>query len=87
MAVVRQLRLHASKTMIAAPTPFNARRGGDFGFCAGEVVADFPRIVERRTPCAWFDAGRSRPRKAPEHHLYRDYAAFEAPHSVVSAAT
>ncbi len=74
-----------SKAMIGSANAIQtARRGGDFGFCAGEVVADFPRIVERRDAIVRGsrDGLIQSLEKRPNITLYRDYAAFEAPHSV-----
>ncbi len=71
-----------SKAMIGSANAIHAaRRGGDFGFTAGEVVADFGRIVERREGIV--SGSREGLIKSLEKRknitLYRHYATFEAP--------
>ena len=74
-----------SKAMIGSANALQAaRRGRDFGFSAGEVVADYARIVERRD--AIVTGSRDGLIKSLEKRanitLYRDYASFEAPRRV-----
>ncbi|MEP7293611.1 MAG: mercuric reductase, partial [Chloroflexota bacterium] len=71
-----------SKAMIGSANAIQAaRRGSDFGFSAGEVVADFGQIVERRDGIV--RSSREGLIKSLEKRenitLYRHYAAFEAP--------
>ncbi len=74
-----------SKAMIGSANAIAmARRGNDFGFQAGEVTADFTRIVERRD--AIVRGSRDGLIKSLEKRqnitIYRQYAAFESAHSV-----
>lgn len=74
-----------SKAMIGSANAIQtARRGGDFGFCAGEVTADYPRIVERRDAIVRGsrDGLIQSLEKRGNITLYREYAAFEAPRRV-----
>lgn len=70
-----------SKAMIGSANALQAaRRGEDFGFTAGAVVADFGRIVERRD--AIVSGSREGLVKSLEKRenitIYRQYAAFES---------
>ncbi len=74
-----------SKAMIGSARAIHAaRRGADFGFSGGEVITDYPAVVARR------DGITQRSRDGLIQSLesrdnitiYRDYAAFEGPHSV-----
>lgn len=74
-----------SKAMIGSANALQAaRRGGDFGFTAGEVRADFGQIVARRD--AIVSESRSGLTKSLEKRenitIYREYATFEAPKRV-----
>jgi len=71
-----------SKAMIGSANAIAmARRGNDFGFQAGEVTADFTRIVERRD--AIVRGSRDGLIKSLEKRsnitIFREYARFEAP--------
>lgn len=70
-----------SKAMIGSANALQAaRRGDDFGFAAGEVVADFGRIVARRD--AIVKESRDGLVKSLEKRekitIYREYATFES---------
>ena len=70
-----------SKAMIGSANAIQAaRRGDDFGFSAGEVTADFGRIVARRD--AIVSGSREGLIKSLEKRsnitIYRQYASFEA---------
>ncbi|MCC6802959.1 MAG: mercuric reductase [Anaerolineae bacterium] len=78
-----------SKAMIGSANAIQtARRGGDFGFTAGDVVVDYPRIVERRD--AIVRGSRDGLIRSLEKRsnitLYCEYAVFEAPHRVRAGA-
>lgn len=69
-----------SKAMIGSANAIRAaQRGGDFGFKTGEVVVDFPAVVERRNGIV--NNSRSGLIKSLEKRenitLFRHYASFE----------
>ncbi len=69
-----------SKAMIGSANAIQtARRGSDFGFKAGQIEADFTRVVERRDEIV--RESREGLIKSLEHRknitIYREYASFE----------
>ena len=74
-----------SKAMIGSAKAIHmAQRGADFGFKAGEVVADFAQIVERRDAIVSGSRGgliKSLEKRA-NITIYRQYAEFKSAHSV-----